>query len=798
MKAGERLPSLLRKHKETILDRWESELRTTTRARPLSKLELRDGIPKLLDELAEAIETPARLRKDLISGTPAEHAHNRVNLGYDLETLLREYAALRSTIYAVFLDEHEGELTIGELSLLGAAIDEAVVVSSSTFATARLRVIDALDRISQQAIGAERMEDFLPRLLRATVECFSEVHLAMIFLGSGEDRVLRARAKSGADIDEEKILPIADRFAYDVIRNGRAAELAVLDHGIKSLYGTPLFHGSTLIGVAVIGSASAEHLSPEDQIIVRMMSERASSALLQRERETAVAQLDATFNAAQIAVAFIDPALRVARKNATFERVPRDMVDLIVRGAQLALDTEVDSDPIELGNMRASCYLVTGPGGVPLGVGVMVTDISDKAYAEERAQFISEVSTRLAQTLSVQETFEAITQIAVPRLGDWCAIDLLAEDGSIREPAAIHHIDSAKVEVVRELRRRYPPDPNAPSGIVQVIKSGKPLLLPEIPEQAMTEAARDEQHLGLLRELDIKSGLVVPLFLNNQPIGALSLATSESGRTIGPRELEQANELSFRASFALANARLYERAQEAIRLRESVLAIVSHDLKNPLGVIMMSVGVLHQLTTRGEGSRKMTEVASRVQRAAERMHYLINDLVDFASIQAGRLSIVPKELDPAEIVRDVAESFSLPAQDAGVTIETYLAPDLRPIKADRERIFQVFSNIIGNAIKVTPSGGTIEIRAVPDTDYMIFSVRDTGPGIPREDLPHVFERYFRSEGTMYKGTGLGLAIAKGLVEAHGGRLIAQNDPRGGAIFSFSIPTSDARADRDRG
>lgn len=579
LEASAGLSRFLRASREQILDRWEEAIRVHARAQTLTKEQLRNGMPKLVLELAEAIDRPERLIRELVTSTAAEHALHRLDRGYDLDAMISEVRALRSAIFDTLLDARVEQISTLELRALDRALDEAMVVAASTFSDARMRLLSELDR------------------------------------------------------------------------------------------------------------------------------------------------------------------------------------SLIVDGDQLF----------------------------------------------DRARFSSEVSTRLAQTLSVQETFEQIIHLAVPSIADWCAIDLLREDGRLGESVAVHHVDAGKIEALRQLRREYPPDPELPGGIYNVIRTGEPLLMPDIPEEVMARSARDERHLALMRSLGLKSGLAVPLAVRGENIGALSMAIATSGRRLSKKDLELAIELSHRASFALANAQLYERAQEEVRVRESILAIVSHDLKNPLGAIMMSAGVLHQLAIAGDGNRRIAEVASRIQRASDRMHRLISDLLDFASIQAGRLAIEPSVHDAAKILDDARESFALNAEESGIELLMRAAPELPPLFCDRDRIIQVLTNIISNAFKVTPHGGRVELNVRGDgAGFVQFSVRDTGPGVPESEQLRIFERYFRGEDTRYKGTGLGLAIAKGLVEAHAGRIWTEGVASGGACFAFTVPTttvsatSNDRADPDRG
>jgi signal transduction histidine kinase len=237
------------------------------------------------------------------------------------------------------------------------------------------------------------------------------------------------------------------------------------------------------------------------------------------------------------------------------------------------------------------------------------------------------------------------------------------------------------------------------------------------------------------------------------------------------------------AALADENARLYEQAQQAVRVREQILAIVSHDLRNPLGAILLTTTALAKKGT-------LPQAVGRIQRAAERMQRLIEDLLDFASIEAGHLAIRRRPQDPGAMLQETLASFEGVAQDKGLQVTADVAPDLPKVFGDHDRILQVLFNLVGNATKATPEGGHITLRIEARGHEVLFSVSDDGPGIGTEDLEHLFERYWRSNEVEYNGTGLGLAIARGIVTAHGGRIWAESELGRGATFLFTVPVAD--------
>jgi signal transduction histidine kinase len=252
-------------------------------------------------------------------------------------------------------------------------------------------------------------------------------------------------------------------------------------------------------------------------------------------------------------------------------------------------------------------------------------------------------------------------------------------------------------------------------------------------------------------------------------------------------DLALAEEVARRASYAIDNARSYGDAQRATRARDEVLGIVSHDLRNPLSTIAMCARALHDsLAAPDEGVRYMVDAISR---STEWMKRLIQDLLDIASLDAGHLSIEPHGIPVKPLVADVLEMFEPSARAQDLRLEGEVVDATPDVHADRERLLQVVANLVGNALKFTEGGGSIRITARSHgADRVRFEVTDTGCGIPAEDLPHLFDRFWHvRRNASQRGTGLGLAIAKGIVEAHGGRIDVVSDVGVGSTFSFVLP-----------
>jgi signal transduction histidine kinase len=229
-------------------------------------------------------------------------------------------------------------------------------------------------------------------------------------------------------------------------------------------------------------------------------------------------------------------------------------------------------------------------------------------------------------------------------------------------------------------------------------------------------------------------------------------------------------------------------AERAVRDRDELIAIVSHDLRNPLSVLISAIALAEQ---RPDDAADVAKKLGQMKRAAERMLRLVGDLLDVTTLEAGKMMLVHEDVDPAALVREALAAQRALAETKSITLAAEIGGDLGQLHADRDRLAQVFSNLMSNAIKFTPNGGRVTVRASRDGRDVRFEVVDTGSGIAPENVAHVFDRFWHSSGgtrrTAQQSTGLGLAIVKGIVEAHGGRASAESQVGVGSTFTFTIP-----------
>lgn len=278
--------------------------------------------------------------------------------------------------------------------------------------------------------------------------------------------------------------------------------------------------------------------------------------------------------------------------------------------------------------------------------------------------------------------------------------------------------------------------------------------------------------------------IVAPLRVGDRILGALSLGycgTLRRSHTIAQKQL--AEELARRAALAIDNARHYEAARNAVHAGEQVLAMVSHDLRNPLSTIDLAISSMLE-DPAGGPLRKQLEIA---RRAATRMAALIADLLDVASIQAGKLSVDLRRESAGEIIDEVFEAHLHRA--TGKSIELVADHSLTDtlVRCDRARMLQALGNLVGNAIKFCRAGDRIGLRGQLSGRDVMIAVEDTGPGIPADEVPHLFERYWTVARGTQRGTGLGLFITKRIVEAHRGTISVDTTPGVGSTFRIALP-----------
>jgi PAS domain S-box-containing protein len=420
----------------------------------------------------------------------------------------------------------------------------------------------------------------------------------------------------------------------------------------------------------------------------------------------------------------------------------------------------------------------------------LIEEQAARTAAEEaarRARFLAEASRVLDTSFDYHTTLATLARLAVPAVADFCTVSVREADETI-SGVGVAHVDPEKEPLLRELVRVYVShvdDGIAANPIIRAFRDGSSTLIPEITDEAQELIMLSDEHRALIEQLRPRSLMAVPLRVGDRILGVVTLSTAASDRHYGPDDLALAEELARRASLAVENARLFNAAGQATRDRDEMMAIVAHDLRNPLSTMSMAAQFLLDIS----GAEKTVERRNLevIRRAADRMNRLIGDLLDVERIESGRLTIEPRPEDVIAVVCDAVEMLRPLAKSSSLRLRPVFDEALPRVLVDPGRIQQVLSNLIGNAIKFTPSGGSITVRAEHVPEGVRIAITDTGPGIPTEQLPHVFGRFWQGKRTDRRGLGLGLVIAKAIVEAHGGRIWVESQPGVGSTFFFTVP-----------
>jgi PAS domain S-box-containing protein len=428
-----------------------------------------------------------------------------------------------------------------------------------------------------------------------------------------------------------------------------------------------------------------------------------------------------------------------------------------------------------------------------VGVVLVFRDVTQARRESARRDFLARATETLGSSLDYTTTLATVAKLAVPQMADWCAVDML-EDGEIRR-LAVAHVDPAKVRLVEEIERRFPWDPEAKSGVPEVLRTGRAEWIPELPASLLDATARDEEHLRLIRELQLRSWIAVPLVSGGRACGVITLVMAESKRIHDADDLAFATELAARSAVAVENARLFRAVEHArsqavlaTRAKDDFLAMLGHELRNPLAPIMTALEVLETRSV-DKGERARTIIGRQVRA----MVRLVDDLLDVSRITHGRVELVIEDnVDIARVVDSGLEVAAPLIQQRRHHAEVEVAAGL-VVKGDPQRLIQVFANLLTNAAKYSEPGGRITIRGERDGDEVVVRLRDTGVGIPPEMLPRIFDVFVQQAQAIDRaqgGLGLGLAIVKGLVELHGGRVSVHSDGVGqGSEFVVRLPAA---------
>jgi signal transduction histidine kinase len=384
-----------------------------------------------------------------------------------------------------------------------------------------------------------------------------------------------------------------------------------------------------------------------------------------------------------------------------------------------------------------------------------------RVSSREALRFLTRAGRLLSSSLDPEETLERLVRLAVPRVACFAIIDLV-RPGARLDRVAYMHVDDDR-EPLLERPHSFLPEEEGLLPLAKVLETAEAVLI----ENVERDWSGSEEVLERIRSLDGRSLMIVPLLAGDEVLGTMTLGSTRTDRFYHRQDLTLARELARSASVALDNARLYRKAEQAIAARDEVLGVVSHDLRNPVSRVRLAAELMSEQYPLPAGAER---AAAIIVRAADEMTRLIEDLLDVSRIEAGGLSIEAGTV-PLETLFDRLDEAHAPAASQKQLVWAVERTDApHTLEIDQGRILQALGNLIGNAIKFTAEGGSVRVVVEPGDDAIRIGVRDTGPGMDEAQLAHVFDRFWQSRVGDRRGVGLGLAIARGIIEAHGGRI----------------------------
>ncbi len=712
--------------------------------------------------------------------------------------------------------------------------------------------------------------------------------------------------------------------------------------GLKSSLCVPLVARDRVLGaITFVSAESGRRYSQADLATAQDLARRAATAVdnallfreaqaARREAQESLAVVDAMFTATPIGLAFMDTDHRFVRVNqalatingvtveehfgrslrevlgdrraAEIEPYHRQVLETGKPILDLPVQGETAAAPGEKRNWLVSYYPVRDASGNTIGIGVLISDVTEREEARaaaeaatERLRILAEASQQLASTLDYKTTLANIAQLLVPRFADWCAVDIVTDDGTFRRLAVVHK-DPSKAEWGEKSKRLYSSDPNEPEGTGRVVRTGEAVLYPTITDELLEASTQNREHYEVLKQLGIESAMVVPLTASGRRLGALMLVSADADRPYTEDDLEFAKHLARRAAVAVDNARLYRAAEQRARaalvvehvgdgvmlldragvvrlwnpaaehitglavadavgqpaqelfgswdaiaslsqlgqarpvtqavdvsgrelwlsitgvgfqggsvyafrdltseraietLRSDFVSTVSHELRTPLAAIYGAA-----LTLRREdvplGEPQRAGLLEVIASESDRLARIVNDILWVSRLESGGMHSRIEQCDGVELARsvvDTARHYVPPSITLG-----FSAPKRAPrVAADADKLRQVLTNLVDNAVKYSPDGGKVDVEIAVAGDWLRFSVSDEGLGVPPAEHRRIFEKFYRLDPDLTRGvggTGLGLYISRELLERMGGRIWVESGGHGGSIFIVELPVGD--------
>lgn len=450
-----------------------------------------------------------------------------------------------------------------------------------------------------------------------------------------------------------------------------------------------------------------------------------------------------------------------------------EMTGLRADGTEFPIELTVIRSPLE-GPPMFTAYL---------------RDITERQRAEAVMEFLAQTRAALAALVDRDSALQQAAGAMVPFFADWCVLYTISSEGNIEHQACAHH-DPEKQRILKEMLDRYPFDWSNSSASVQALRSGEAQFIADLPDALLTNIARDQTHIDLLRALDPKSIISIPLRVRDRTIGTITFVATEPSRRYTPGDVRFAEELARSVAIAIDNAHLFNSVKTADRQKDEFLAMLAHELRTPLAAIRYATEV-----ARLPEVDPKVELLDIVERQVQNLVRLIDDLLDISRISRGKILLRREYLDASVIARRAVASVRPILEGKNHELDFELAEEPMPIYADPMRAEQTVVNLLTNAVKYTHDGGRISLRVYPEDQEVVIRIKDTGIGIAPEILPRVFDLFTQADQSLDRsqgGLGVGLAVTRRLVEMHGGTVAAHSEGVGhGSEFTLRLPLCDA-------
>lgn len=807
------LADFLLQHRDSIMEAWEAEVRGFPAARALERPALRDGLPRLLEVVSALMRQPPRDGVGSALGAlPDMHALERLVEGFDLRQVVAEYRHLRASVLRLWADREGAVARPDEERIFHEAMDEAVAASVTRYTQARERTLQALDRISTAALGSTDVAAFLPRLLQVLRETVAAVDVAAVLLSDGDG--LHVESVVGEGLAAGIRVRLGEGFAGTVAAtrqpllvneagtDPRVGEAALREAGLRALYGVPLVLHEELLGVALMGSRVTRELSGEDLVLFRAMAARATALLAQaqaharerqaraeaegslarlRETEAGLRRWEEVFTRLGVGVVAVSAEDNVIRDvNPAFARMHgytpeellgRPLEDTLAPEARGALPRHVaaaHSKPVS--HEYEALHIRKDGSRFPAFVHVTTfRDASGKAV--RRVATVLDITQRRAMETDRQRllmTIEAERARLAAMLDQMPAGVLIAEAPSGRLVMGNRLVEALTGRPfqpspgVEDYGRDYPQAQHA---------DGRPFGSEEWP---LARSLREGEVVqGEEMVFQRESGPPVTVIASSSPIrdreGTIIAAVATLVDVTERRRAQEA-------------------AMEAARFGERLIAIVSHDLRNPLNAIHLSATQLLHSETLAERERRL---ATRIARSGERMARMISELLDFTRGRlGGGIPIQRVAGDLRAVVRQGVEELEAAWPERRLALK--VGPGRYDGQWDADRLLQVVSNLGGNAIQYSPQDAPVTFSLSDAGDAVVLEVHNPGEPIPAEMLPHLFDPFRRGvtaghSGAGGGGLGLGLYIVEQVVKGHGGQMGVTSTAQAGTTFRVTLP-----------